>query len=180
MENNYRSKEEWYFSLYLEELVINGYVDKWWYEPKAFILSEPVTYKWIKETQLKTKIRKENKESTFLRGHEYTPDFVLRWTDLGKYTLWSTTGLTRPFYADSKGYSFVDTKGVFNRHESSVKFRINQKWLWDKLGIYVQEIVPSKLFAKTFTPNRYLRTDGDTKKRSFKWKAVSLKEYFDK
>jgi hypothetical protein len=132
-------------------------------------------YKWWK--QLKTKDKEM--ESTFLREHSYTPDFVIKWDKCSEHKLWSSVGLSRPFHADSQDYSFIDTKGGYDAQNMTRLFRINQKWIWDKLGIYVQEIVPQKLFKETFTPERYLMTDKMVQKRVIKWEIRSCKQFMD-
>ena len=175
----FKSSEEKHFSWFLDDLIDHGYAKQWWYEPKTYVLSEDIKYDWVKETQLKTKLKVENKESTFLRGHVYTPDFCIKWDHSSVDKLWSSVGLTRPLHGDKHGYSFIDTKGSFDPHNMTRLFRINQKWMWDKLGIYVQDIVPQKLFEKTFTPQRYLMTDKMVQKRNIKWKVKTVTQYMN-
>ena len=56
-------------------------------------------------------------------------------------------------------------------------FSINQKWMYSEHGIYIQKVIPQKLFADTFTPKRYLMTDGGGQARKIKWDVKSLEEF---
>ena len=46
--------------------------------------------------------------------------------------------------------AYIDTKGTFNRNSRS--FSTDRKWVWDKYGIYVAEIVPVKFFKNFGVP----------------------------
>ena len=45
--------------------------------------------------------------------------------------------------------AYIDIKGTFARHDSGRSFSINQKWTWQKFGIFVSKVVP-KIFCKKF------------------------------
>lgn len=91
------------------------------------------------------------------------------------------------FYASEKGIIFEDNSASIKHVEmyfdvkppskavqfsgklgSSRDFKFNQRMVYDIHGIYVNKVVPigtsTSLYAKTFTPNRYLYTDAPNSK----------------
>lgn len=48
--------------------------------------------------------------------------------------------------------AYVDTKGAFNMNRRS--FATDRKWVWDKYGVYVAEVVPVRFFAKFGVPRK--------------------------
>lgn len=180
MQNEYRSKEEIYFSWWLDELIDSGHLLKYEYEQDSYVMSQKKTYTYIK--QLKTKAK--TLSSTLLNEHRYTPDFVLYWNqEKSKLPfLKDVDGSTKIdnhdliYQRPTEPFSVIDVKGTFNRHRGDQEFSINQKWTYDKYGIYVNKVVPQKLFKHTFTPVRYLKTDSGTQDRKIKWDVVFLEE----
>ena len=156
----YDSKEEIYFSWYLDELFEAGYIDEYCRQPEPFSLFDPVKYNWIKP--LKTK--KKEMTTTLMRAHSYRADFQIFWLfNNAKGLFFDINKLTAgPFFA-KYGISFIDVKPSFDQHNMTRLFHINQKWVHQRFGVYVQKIVPQKLFKATFTPNRYLYTDKSAK-----------------
>jgi len=61
--------------------------------------------------------------------------------------------------------STIDVKGGFSTYNNHREFTLKQAWIYQTTGIVVDKIVPEKLFAKTFYPERYFLTDGATRKR---------------
>jgi len=55
-------------------------------------------------------------------------------------------------------------------------FKVNQKWMWQKHGVYVNLVKPQDLFQRTFTPKEYLRTPSG-KPRKLNWKPKSLFDF---
>jgi len=141
-----------------------------------FVIAAP-EYSWFK----KNKKSETEKRGSLLQPLKYTPDFIIFWSKKGidefvyipGYENVSVLSPSRsPFIAIKKdGYpgdkliSYIDVKGNFGRHGDAVKFSILQKIIYSALKIYIEKIVPQKLFAKTFYPERYLWTDGATIKR---------------
>jgi hypothetical protein len=174
----YRSKEELYFSWWLDELKEADYINSWEYEPKSFTLIDKVKYGWSK--QLKTK--EKHMESTLLNDLCYTPDFRIQWSHKGCNSpfVWQYKSKRSHAFSILIGeVSYIDVKGTFDRNKSNSTFSIIQKVMYDKRGILVEKVVPQKLFEKTFTPKRYLLTDGGGQARKIKWKVKSLEEYLD-
>jgi len=178
MKQDFDSKEEMYFSWYLDELVDAGYVRNYDLHPREFILTNKQTVQV--EKQLKTKVKVI--EKTFLQPHVYTPDFYIRWLhnadDIflskikGSGVFWAAT----PVLIDS----FIEIKPTFSRYNMARVFSLNQKWMYNKYGIYVQLIKPFKLFKDTFTPVRFLTTDKSGQARKLNYTPISLIEFVEK
>ena len=179
MEHKFVSDEECYFSWYISELFEAGFVRGSKYQPKPFLLAEKQTYSFIK--QLKTKTKEIHK--TLLREHQYQADFMLFWTPKAEYKFFTPRDLlSLPFVAQTsqRGFrSIIDVKGTFNRDQSWSKFSVSQKWVWQNHGLYVQKIIPSKLFKATFTPQAYLFTSKTKKPRKIAWETHTLAEYIN-
>lgn len=158
------SDEEVFFAMWLEELKNHGYVADWrkMYHPMILTTGLKVPYKKI--TQLKTKIKVEDKEKTLLNPSEYTPDFRVYFTEKGYENLasWIAVGDFNPsslFYAENNGEQkkemvmhVVEVKPAFDQQNMERLFRNNQKFVWDKHKIFVNLIEPIALFEKTFVP----------------------------
>jgi len=177
--NRFDSKEELYFSWYLNELEEKGILDKWMYHPKEFILSDKVLRQYSQTKNNKTRIL----SNFLLHPHNYQADFLIYWNNdyHGKIFVNLDSSLNiknAPFIANKENnYSVIDVKGSYNKHDSYRRFSIEQKWVYSKYKIYVQKIIPVKLFELTFTPERYLFTDMERKSRKLNYNAISLNDY---
>ena len=162
---NFDSKEELYFSWWLDELIEAGLcVD--YMRGVEFELSEPV--KRVFEKKLKTKTKLVEKH--LLGGHIYTPDFAVSMSlDMGNRC---------GFYCKA-GHYFVEVKGDYDSNNMTRLFTINQKWVYDKYGILVNLVKIPSFFKKTFTPARYLLTDQTMKPRKLKYKPRTLKQFME-
>lgn len=96
-----------------------------------------------------------------IRKHIYTPDFKIEWKSC----------------LECVSSDYIEIKPSFDSHNMTRLFTVNQKWVYAKYGIYVQKIVPEKLFKQTFIPDRFLRTDSGKQKRKIKFKYVRISEY---
>lgn len=140
------SENEIVFYEWLNEAIQYGFVEKFEYHPKSFKLFDGATYTYEKTTVLKTKTKIEQLERSLLQPHVYTCDFLITPTAAFK-TLNSGIPdhiLDNPFH--------VDTKGGFSKRADLVTFPIDQKWVYEKYGVFVVKIVPEKLFLKTWVP----------------------------
>lgn len=158
------SDEEVFFAMWLEELKNHGYVADWrkMYHPIILTTGLKVPYK--KVTQLKTKVKVEDKEKTLLNPSQYTPDFRVYFTEKGyeKLASWIAVGDFNPsalFYADNNGEQqkemvmhVVEVKPSFDQQNMERLFKNNQKFIWDKYKIFVNLVEPVELFKKTFLP----------------------------
>lgn len=178
----WKSKEEWYTSWYLDELKQAGIVGNWKYEPTTYNLTLPASFEYLDDS-----IRKPNKKvKSLLRACTYTPDFYVPWNPLFKSKFLKVLGdvsiseLTNPFFAQiypEKYNSQWDTKGGYKRANGHETFTAKQAMLYQRHCVYCQEFVPKKIFEETFTPKRYLWTDGGKQVRKIDFKIVTLEEY---
>ena len=183
----YDSPEELYVSWYLDELVEAEYVKEYQAQPTRYLLATPQKYAWYKALKTKDKWM----SSTLLQEHVYTPDFKVIWA-WGLGTFFKDTQSVGPdkdccFWAEcpirNDEYppyeSILEVKPQFDRNNMTRLFTINQKWVYDKYGVYVQKIIPQKLFRDTFTPQRYLLTDSGKQKRKLIFAPKTLEEYVE-
>lgn len=176
------SLEEMYVSWYLEELERAGFIQEYRLHPETFRLSPRQCYR---ETKV-GKRKDTEKEVCFLREHEYTPDFSIRWnfSAMGKFYKYMHIALLG---VDRKKYMFwlagelsiIDVKPMFDQNNMTRLFTINQKWLYSQQGVYVQKVIPQDLFQKTFTPERFLLTNKNKTPRKLKYTPRSLSEYLE-
>jgi len=129
------SPEEEQFYEWLKEAERVGLVSEIEYQPKPFKLTERVNIPVIVRLKTKTKVV----DRFLLHPHSYTADFsFLADKSLG----FITTGQR----------CWVDVKGGFSRFHDAKSFSINQKFVFFRFGIYINKVVPEKLFKKTFVP----------------------------
>lgn len=177
----YDSKEELWFEWYLDELYELGLIKSYYYHPPSFELSLPVSYKLEERKKTKTNILTRE----FLKSHDYQLDFKIIWDYVALGKLFNIIGETVKqkayFWAardDNDFISYVDVKGAFaaKNNNSATTFPLNQKWLWDKYGIYVQKVMVSNkrnsVFAKTFTPEKFLTTEKTGQDRMIHYKPI--------
>jgi hypothetical protein len=194
MDITYDSKEEEYYSWWLDELVEAGHVAYYEYQKEIKITED----KYITLRKLNKKQTKTTEEQLHLFNDlKYTADFVIGWDSLAERKFFINEGsivnrlqniLKQFHYAQSASknglnwHSYVDTKGTFAgaNNTTAITFPIKQKMIYDKLGIYVNSIKPLSdkgLFANTFTPKKYMKTDITGKDRKISWTTRTLEEY---
>ena len=169
MQLEFDSQEEYLFSLWLES--VSEYVERAVYHPEPYTLFDGMMG---------------------LQKHKYTADWLILWKEnaVGVLYVDSREKVPRkrsqsavvPFIGAA---SVVDIKGGFvgRNNSSGITFPLNQKWMMDKFGIYVNKTVISfdkkGLFYRTFVPenvkesSKYVRT-GLTK---FKYETRTFDEY---
>lgn len=182
----YASKEELYFSWYLDELKQAGYVEEYYYERDSFTLCPPMRTQW--NERLKTKV--STREVELLREHVYTSDFTIRW-NMGSMGIFFDDPVDgcefKPYfiaeyYQDEWGTyieSVVDVKSKYGHQNMNRLFSVNRKWVYMAYDRFINKVIPEDLFKRTFTPERYLYTDkkGSTKKRKIDFHVRTLNEY---
>ncbi len=186
---------ERYFRWYCEELVQSGYVKKVDREAESLELVPRIRHKKYKHHKTKAST---TEMFTLFPSRSYTYDFRIIWNDkaLGYFTeilneepLQSANPLfmSQKFLIEGKPeiVSYVDVKP----HSAAVRFGggkmasyytfpFVQRMIYDQSGVYINKTIPvpsgkhgrsSCLFAKSFTPIRYLTTDksGDSRKIHF-------------
>lgn len=177
------SKEEVYFSWWLDELLSAGFIESWGYHSETFALSDRVQYQVRR--QLKTKIRVD--DMLLLHPHTYTPDFVVRWEKKADGVFYNNVESGKdlrecPIVAQA-GTSHIDIKPkAWGRGDSFMAlFSVRQKWVYDKHGVFIQPVVVTgkagALFERTFVPERFLTTDISGAKRKINFKTLSLQEF---
>lgn len=154
------SKEEQWFSWWLDELKERGYIFQY---DRADSLALSEAHKELK-----------------LRAHEYTPDFSVCWNigALKKLNL----NIPTMYWVGEYGewdLATIEVKPSFDAHNMTRLFKLNQKWVYQKYGIYVELVIPEKLFEKTFCPQRYLLTDGGKGLRKLKKSYLTVDEYIN-
>lgn len=161
---DFDSKEEVDFQKWIEEGISAGLIDQYKYKPENWNLIDPVKIQIRKE--LKTKIKFVDKN--LLRELTYEPDFKIIFNDI----FWETFGDSVLFRAKkiddiilNSQNVFIDVKGIYNQQDAHRRFSVIQKVVFDKLGIYVNKVVPQSFFKMTWVPedvaymaNRKIRT----------------------
>lgn len=188
--SEFDSRDEIYFSWYLEELKQAGYINGYVRDVAGFQLSDTVKFSWIKE--MKTKEKEQS--YTLLHGHVYTPDFVVFWNEKARGVFFVEQGYKAEarekcmFLAqkyNNKLCSYIEIKPSFDMQNMTRLFSVNQKWVYDKYKVFIQKITPASRdakcwFAKTFTPKRFLTTDKSDKLRTIKFNVTTLEEFVNK
>lgn len=138
----YASDEEFFIAHWLSEAEEAGLLSGIEYQPESFPLSGRIAVPYTK--QLKTKTKKC--EKFLFQPHIYTADFHFK-----------VGPALQEFFINSEylgtRWIIIDVKGSFNKFGDSKQFSINQKWVWDKFGTYVEKIIPEKLFKNTWVPS---------------------------
>ena len=146
----FASEEEWAFWHWCKEAQQYGVIKRYYYQPKKFTLSHKVTRPVVK--QLKTKMKVVNQH--LLHPFTYTPDFLILWGENVK-----TPPKLYHGKAGRENAFYIDIKGAFSRdHSTAQVFSITQKWMYERYGIYVNKVVPSKWFKENWLPRRCLKT----------------------
>ena len=178
--SSFDSPEEFYMSWWLDELFEAGYIDNWCLHPEPYILAPAFSYLYDKHLKTKTKTLGSN----LLSPHIYTPDYHIDWNEKARGIFFNKM-LDRvnlkniPFVSQYLPYSVVEVKAGFSKFHAGREFSINQKWMMQRHGIYVQKVIISNkkgLFADTFTPEKFLLTSTG-KPRKLHYTPRTLKEF---
>lgn len=180
---DFDSKEEVYFSWWVKEMVEAGYIIEAIYHPEKIEMCPPVTMKYYKKLKTKTKTEMKNLLQPFTYTADwkilFTADFFERGTTTLVDKIWGSKDI--PIALSYDGYWYVDVKGSNSQFKDTKFFSVVQKVLYCNNKIYAQKVIVStkdnSFFKKTFTPERFLCTDGQTKKRALSYEARGLKEW---
>jgi hypothetical protein len=171
------SKEEKYFSWYLEVLRNWNFISSWEKVEASYKLTEDLVIEYIKPMK-----RVEDKvlTQTLLSGRVYTPDFKIYWTEqaygIFVQELYCGEKITAPFV--SQGYiSIVEVKGGFDNNNMTRLAVNNIKDVYEKYNDYITMVKVPMIFKKTFTPERYLLTDKSFKPRKIKYVTRTIKQF---
>lgn len=182
---SYDSQEEVMFAMWCNELEQAGYINTWHKNYCEYKLTNGLYVEYTETKQLKTKLKAIQRKQTILSPSVYTPDFEILWDKkaggIFHQVILKNQKINLPFLSDyykHVGYtSIVEVKPLFDQNNMSRLFKNNQKFMWDKLGLYVNLTVPQELFAKTFTPKEYLITPTGKQRKITKWKVKTLQNF---
>lgn len=147
------SNEQIYVYCWLQQCMAAGIVTQFNYHPDSYVLFEGARFG----------------KRSLLQPHVYTSDFEINFNTSGINT--AIAGVFK-YTTNFAQKVVVDVKGGFSIYHDSAKHSVNQKWVYDKYGIYVYKIQPDKLFQATFVP-QYCRYT--PKKHQLRQKYASLK-----
>lgn len=199
-----RNDSEKYFEWWLNELLDHGYIYGYNREPETFQLfpnyvGQRVKYFKTKEPELET--------FNFEQKREYNYDYNILWTPKSQNIFFQHVEFeqgTVPTFSYSKVYfiahwneerkahmSYVDVKPPqvgrnAVQNSSYHTFPLKRLILLWTQGIYINKVVPVprqgtgrmiSLFPNTFTPTRYLATDGGQKMRKIRFVITKLNDY---
>lgn len=192
---------ELYFEWWLLEMQSGGFIQRFEREPETLSVMEPATYGRYR--RFKTK-EKETESFNLFPKISYTYDYIITWNKSAEYLFYEEALPGRIFafgkpkfiahYEKKKEriVSYVDVKPTNSvqrmggKVSSAITFPLKQRMLWERNGLYINKVVPmpmsgtgynSALFVKTFTPQRYLLTDGGKQLRKIKFKTVTMKDF---
>lgn len=98
------------------------------------------------------------------REHSYSPDFEITF-DAVKHPLLAAEFKVAKGAESAQTKVMVDVKGGFNKNGGDRNFSINQKWMYQKHGIYVHKLVPKDFFEDFGVPAACLLTKKTKKPR---------------
>lgn len=135
------SREELDMLAWLCEAVESGLVSDFEYQPDPIKLSDSVEF-----------VNSRGKKRSLFREHIYTPDFIVKFKPgaFEQLDLWFKVPFDQMCQNEFKAY--IDVKGGFMSNGSGRSFSINQKWIYQLTGIYIQKVVPKDFFRKCGCP----------------------------
>lgn len=146
------SVEEVDFIQWCIEAVGQNILKDFRYQPDSFKLSDSISYLTV-----------DGKSRCLFREHVYSPDFILTFEPNKYLALAKEFKVTLQQLQNNTIDVYIDVKGTFAKSDGGRSFSINQKWTYDKHGIYVYKLVP-KDFFKLFGVPEACRLTAKTKK----------------
>ena len=153
------SQEEYFFNAWCAELGLN-----YQYKPTSFVICDAV--------KLQQQSARSIKEVHLLHSLNYEPDFVISAPFPSHIATISfmVDICINPIKESLKNAIFIacdevvtiDTKGsnfMGSSRSSDVRFPVIQKIMWDRKGVFVNSVIPEKLFARTFAPECFFFTE---------------------
>lgn len=177
-----KSKEEEHISWVLEEFKDKKIVRSFSYEPEPFLLSEKLTAEALVLDRFD---REKTKNKVLLQKHSYTCDFIIEWNPDYKGVVFSNLDRIEPApffisnYVKGKYLTYLEVKGEYDMENMTRLFKLNQKWVYEKFGIYVQLVKTYEFFRKYFIPKRYLLTDISEKNRKLNFFPLEIDEWLN-
>lgn len=124
------------------------------YQPCSFDLSEPVDY-----------VDVYGKTRCLFRDHIYSPDFCFMIDPNRNLDISKEFKIQQNDLSASQLSVYVDVKGTFAGHDGGRSFSLNQKWTWQKFGVYVYKLVPKIFFSKFGCPANSFKSKKTNKPR---------------
>ena len=137
--------------------------------------------------EITSKIEKCNKKCvSLLRPWTYTYDFKIEW-NLTAHNLFynSVSENGKGYFITNNNISYIDVKGNYTRRNrvTDITFPLVQKAVYHIHNIYIQKIVPIKLFLKLFATDDYLINDNaykvGTNKGNNKFELKSFDQFIN-
>lgn len=142
------SNQEIFFYKWCQQAVKYKIMDSFTYHPDSYTLSQAKFYNTKK----------------ILHPHIYTPDYIIKLTQLGRNILQK---VFKVFFNDN--LCMIEIKPAYSPYGSIEEFSINRKWMYEKYNIFVEKIEVDSLFIKTWCPQNCKLTQ-KTKKIRDKYK----------
>lgn len=147
------SEQEYWISLWLNELKDRGLIYSIDYQPEAFILNNEISLPTVNAKGKPTK-------KVVLKKHVYTADFKI---ECDSKLISSLLALSNTVFK-SEGNSVyievkadtIDCKLIDTTNMTRLFTSRTQPWVYDKFGIYVNLLTPFSLFRDTFVPKKVL------------------------
>lgn len=187
------SKEELYFTYWLQELEEAGYINSWG-QCITYQLGEKIINKYQEQKVLKKSTKIIDKEQIILNGCEYTPDFQIHW-NIDAINIFfdifptlisikvNTDLILAKVYENDNVKTFmsvVEVKNNYDAHNMTRLNGINRKWMYEKHGIFVNLVKVPDIFKDTFVPKAYLLTDSGKQQRLIHFPVITLEEYVER
>ena len=199
--------QEEIFDCWAEELIKHSFIEKYIKVPTSMVLLPAEEYiertqRTVYKGTKREKVVIDEKRKVLFEEMTYRPDRIIYWAPKAKdvffqdIKLWKTRPKTAFFYADFDQnepgwWSAIDVKSPFQgKNCSDATFDVKKKLLWSRFNIYINKCIqyPAKkkkrlnkkhyLYTHTFTPTRYLYTDGLTKARTIRnWPVITIQEF---
>ena len=141
-----------------------GLIQDFAYQPPSIKLFDAVDY-----------IAFDGKRKSLLREHVYSPDFLIVLNARSYQTLAKQFKLPHSAAQNSTFQVYLDVKGTFQKSDGGRSFSINQKWVYQKTGIYVVKTIPKEFFKACGCPQNCFKTrkTGKTRKAFAECKSIS-------
>ena len=165
----------------MRELNSKNVVTSFIYEPERFCLSGSFTTS--KEVVVKNK--QKTVKRNLLMSHSYSCDFKVVWNAEYKDQLFSDVNdikLNTHFVAqkiNEEWISYLEVKPEWDFNNMTRLFILNQKWVYDKHGVYIQLFKPIEFFKSFFIPERYKYTDAKLENRKINFFYLTFDQWYE-
>lgn len=202
MKQTKRNTIELYTEWYLQELKERGLILDWEREPETFEIAPVYKYPRLKRFKKKEPVAEyinlfQKMEYTYDYRIIWHPDARHLFYDLimpkGEDHIFK---YGKPLFVaneiikgdDTFHVSYIDTKptssvAAFGKNSSAITFIYKKRLMWDHHRIYLEKFIPipmagsgkkSSIFPNTFTPRRYMMTDGGKQVRKINFVVQNL------